>query len=55
MTTNYQKNVEESYALKLAELLKETWKIENAPNETSWPDLLVDIKGPAGSGPAGSG
>jgi hypothetical protein len=46
MTTNSQKNIEESYALKLAELLNENWKVENAPDEISWPDLLVDGHGP---------
>jgi hypothetical protein len=45
MTTNYQKRIEEFYALKLAELLKEDWKIKTAPDEVSWPDLLVAYNG----------
>ena len=45
MTTDYQKNIEEAYALKLSELLRETWQIDNAPNEVCWPDLLIGSNG----------
>ena len=45
MTTDVQKNIEEAYALKLSELLKQTWQIDNAPNEVCWPDLLIGSNG----------
>jgi hypothetical protein len=45
VTTDYQKNIEEVYALKLSELLKVSWQIESAPNEVDWPDLLINSNG----------
>ena len=45
MTTDYQKNIEEAYALKLSELLKESWDVKNAPNEINWPDLIINFNG----------
>ena len=41
MTKEYQKNTEIFYAENTGELLGELWKVESAPDEENWPDLLV--------------
>ncbi len=43
VTTKYQKNTEKNYAENTGELLGELWKVESAPDEENWPDLLVSI------------
>lgn len=42
MTSESQKTLELVYGQKLAELLGETWNVSASPNETEWPDLLVN-------------
>lgn len=41
MTTPMQKQREISYAMKAAELLNKSWQVQTAPDEISWPDLVV--------------
>ncbi len=41
MTRRRKKRFEIMYAEKAGELLRETWKVEPAPNEANWPDLIV--------------
>lgn len=42
MTTDSQKEREMNYAIQLAEIMGKSWKIEFPPNESEWPDLLIN-------------
>ena len=43
MTTQKQKDLEKKFAEKAGELIGEQWQIACSPNETEWPDLIVEI------------
>lgn len=45
MTTDTQKKQEIRFARRAAELLVEEWQVRCAPNEESWPDLIVESSG----------
>lgn len=42
MTSRFQKDRELYFASALARVLDVSWKIESAPSELEWPDLVVD-------------
>jgi hypothetical protein len=42
VTTQYQKQQEIEYATKASELLNTSWQVEAAPDEISWPDLIIN-------------